>query len=146
MIIRTCSECGWVHHQCTKEEFPAVCDCCGTPLSFIASSKSKIYLDMEMTTEEAMEYMKTNRKYHRKKKKWVAVVLALLFGGIGVHKFYLDRPLIGIVYVLFFLFGLAILTILVSAIEAVILLIGTSPEEFDRKYNSKLCLVGGGDV
>lgn len=36
------------------------------------------------------------------KSKGVAVALALFLGGIGMHKFYLDRPGQGIVYALFF--------------------------------------------
>ena len=36
------------------------------------------------------------------KSKVTAGVLALLLGGFGVHKFYLGRPLLGIVYLIFF--------------------------------------------
>ncbi len=36
------------------------------------------------------------------KNKTVAVLLALLLGGIGAHKFYLGRPVMGVVYLIFF--------------------------------------------
>ena len=36
------------------------------------------------------------------KNKTNAVVFALLLGGLGVHKFYLGRPVMGIVYLVFF--------------------------------------------
>ena len=35
------------------------------------------------------------------KSRGVAVVLALLLGGVGAHKFYLDRPGTGVLYLLF---------------------------------------------
>lgn len=35
------------------------------------------------------------------KNKTTAGVLALLFGGIGVHKFYMGKPVLGILYLLF---------------------------------------------
>lgn len=35
------------------------------------------------------------------KSKVAAGVLALLLGGIGIHKFYLGRPILGILYLLF---------------------------------------------
>ena len=37
----------------------------------------------------------------RQKDKTVAVLLCLFFGGLGGHKFYLDRPVAGIFYLLF---------------------------------------------
>lgn len=35
------------------------------------------------------------------KSRGVAVLLALVLGGIGAHKFYLDRPGVGLLYLLF---------------------------------------------
>lgn len=35
------------------------------------------------------------------KSKTIAILLALFLGGIGVHKFYIGRPLEGILYLLF---------------------------------------------
>jgi TM2 domain-containing membrane protein YozV len=38
----------------------------------------------------------------KQKSRGAAVALALFLGGIGAHKFYLDRPGWGILYALFF--------------------------------------------
>jgi TM2 domain-containing membrane protein YozV len=35
------------------------------------------------------------------KNKNTAVILALFLGGLGIHKFYLGRPVMGIVYLVF---------------------------------------------
>ncbi|NTW06695.1 MAG: TM2 domain-containing protein [Syntrophaceae bacterium] len=35
------------------------------------------------------------------KSRGVAILLSLLFGGIGAHKFYVDKPRSGILYLLF---------------------------------------------
>ena len=37
----------------------------------------------------------------RRKDKTAAIVLALFLGGFGAHKFYLDKPGVGVAYVLF---------------------------------------------
>jgi TM2 domain-containing membrane protein YozV len=36
------------------------------------------------------------------KNRGIALALALIFGGIGAHKFYLGRPGLGLLYLLFF--------------------------------------------
>jgi len=40
------------------------------------------------------------------KSKIVAGILALLFGGFGIHKFYLEKPENGILYICFFWTGI----------------------------------------
>lgn len=65
------------------------------------------------------------------KDKTTAGVLALVLGGLGGHKFYLDRPIQGILYLAFcwtFIPGL------LGIIEGIMLL--TMPSEaFDARYN-----------
>ena len=34
--------------------------------------------------------------------KLVAALLAIILGGLGIHKFYLHKPVQGIIYILFF--------------------------------------------
>jgi len=67
-----------------------------------------------------------------RKDKTVAGLLALFLGGIGIHKFYLDQPKTGLLYLLFcwFLFIPAI----ISFFEAIGIFM-SSQEDFDRKYN-----------
>ena len=65
-----------------------------------------------------------------------AAVLAFLFGGLGVHKFYLGRPLAGVFYLLFFW---TFIPYLLGLIDFVLLLL-MSDHEFELKYNTALQL------
>lgn len=66
-----------------------------------------------------------------KKNRFVALVIALFFGYLGLHKFYLNRNTAGILYFLFFwTFIPAILSIF-----DIVVLATTSDQEFDEKYN-----------
>ena len=65
------------------------------------------------------------------KSKKVAIVLVLVTGTLGIHRFYLGQTGLGVLY--FLTFGLiGILPI----IDLVCLLLG-SQESFDNKYNSQ---------
>lgn len=61
-----------------------------------------------------------------------AALLAMFFGGIGVHKFYLGRGGMGVVYLLF---CWTFIPAIVAFIEALILF-GMSEDDFARKYPS----------
>lgn len=68
----------------------------------------------------------------KQKNRITAALLALVFGGIGVHRFYLNKPISGFFYlILFWTFIPAI----IALIEFVVLLC-MSDEEFDRRYNA----------
>lgn len=60
-----------------------------------------------------------------------AAILALLLGGIGVHKFYLGRPIQGIFYLLFFWL---LIPTFIALIEGVVYL-SMSDDRFQRKYS-----------
>ena len=64
------------------------------------------------------------------KNKTTAGVLALLLGGIGVHRFYLGQIGLGIVYLLF---CWTFIPMLIGFVEGVLFLT-MSDEEFARKY------------
>jgi len=66
------------------------------------------------------------------KNRTVAVLLAFFFGGLGLHKAYLNQPGKAILY---FIFCWTFIPALVALIDMVILL-GTSQEKFDEKYNA----------
>jgi TM2 domain-containing membrane protein YozV len=64
------------------------------------------------------------------KSKTSAALLALFFGGIGIHKFYLGRGGMGVLYLLFFW---TFIPAIIAFIEALILF-GMPEAEFARKY------------
>lgn len=64
------------------------------------------------------------------KSKSTAGIFALLLGGIGIHKFYLGRPVQGIVYILF---CWTFIPAIVALIEGIIYLT-MSDEAFTAKY------------
>lgn len=65
------------------------------------------------------------------KDKNTAGLLALFFGGFGVHKFYLDRPLQGIIY---FVFCWTFLPAIISFFESLTYFFNDNAW-FDTKYN-----------
>ncbi len=67
------------------------------------------------------------------KNKLVAALLAIFLGGFGIHKFYLNRPVQGIIYLL--LCWTAI-PALVGFIEGIVYLC-TSDQKFALKYATK---------
>lgn len=68
------------------------------------------------------------------KSKTAAGLLAIFLGGLGVHKFYLGKPLMGILYLLFCWTGVPAV---VGLIEGIIYLCKTD-EEFAAKYGGRL--------
>ena len=70
---------------------------------------------------------------HREQKnKLVAALLALLLGGIGAHHFYLGRPILGVIYLLF---CWTFIPALIAFIEGLVLLC-TSDKAFAQRYSA----------
>jgi len=65
--------------------------------------------------------------------KLAAGLLALFLGGIGVHKFYLGRPLQGVLYLLF---CWTFIPAIIGFVEGLVYL-AMSQDAFDRRYNPK---------
>lgn len=71
------------------------------------------------------------------KNKWVAALLAFVFGGLGIHKFYLGKNRAGFIMLLVFLAGIilaAIPTIIVTTvalIECVIYIVKSEQQFYD---------------
>ncbi|MBA2872776.1 TM2 domain-containing membrane protein YozV [Anoxybacillus calidus] len=65
------------------------------------------------------------------KNKVVAGVLAILLGGLGIHKFYLGKLGQGILY---FIFAWTGIPSIIGLIEGILYLV-QSDEEFNQKYN-----------
>lgn len=68
------------------------------------------------------------------KSKSTAGILALLLGGLGAHKFYLGRPVQGLVYLVFFW---TFIPALLALIEGIMYLC-MSDQSFNAKYNAGL--------
>lgn len=68
------------------------------------------------------------------KNKIVAALLALFVGGFGAHKFYLGRPKIGVLYLIF---CWTLIPGIIAFFEGLFLL-GTDDSRFNRKYNKGL--------
>jgi len=64
------------------------------------------------------------------KNRTTAGLLALLLGGIGIHKFYLGNSAAGIIYLLFFWTFIPAILALIEGIS----LLSMSDEEFAAKY------------
>lgn len=72
------------------------------------------------------------------KNRLVAALLALFLGGLGVHHFYLGRPLLGVLYLLF---CWTFIPALIALIEGLVLLC-TSDESFHRTYATNVASAG----
>ena len=68
------------------------------------------------------------------RKKLTAGLLAIFFGSLGVHKFYLGKPILGVLYLVF---CVTFIPAILGIIEGIIYL-ATSKEVFDKQYNSGL--------
>ena len=62
--------------------------------------------------------------------KLAAALLAIFLGDLGIHKFYLGKPVWGIIYLLF---SWTLIPGLIGIVEGVLYLL-MSKEEFARKY------------
>jgi len=65
------------------------------------------------------------------KDKNTAALFALFLGWLGIHRFYLRQPGLGVLYLI--LLGTGI-SVILGIIDAIVLL-AMDPEEFDRRYN-----------
>jgi TM2 domain-containing membrane protein YozV len=65
------------------------------------------------------------------KNKTIAAVLAIFVGGLGIHKFYLGKPFLGVLYLIF---CWTAVPSIIALIEGIIY-IASSEDDFNRKYN-----------
>lgn len=73
---------------------------------------------------------RTNYEYSEEKNKIVAGLLAIFLGGFGIHKFYLGRVGLGILYLIFFW---TIIPAIIGFIEGILYLTMTN-SAFHAKY------------
>lgn len=84
---------------------------------------------MEVYEKQGGNY---NQPY-RSEKKVAAGILAILLGGLAIHKFYLGYTKTGIIQLIFSLITFGTVGGLIGLIEGIIYLT-KSDEEFDRTY------------
>lgn len=70
------------------------------------------------------------------KSQGVAAILCLLLGGLGIHRFYLGRPLSGLVYLIATLFFFWTFIPMLIALVEFILLLAMSRETFAQRYSN----------
>lgn len=95
--MNNCPQCGApIDAAATK------CEYCGAPLTPTATPQPKPQPQPAYTQPTyAQPAHYDDRRNWPVKSKIVAGVLALLLGGLGVHKFYLGKTGLGILYLLF---------------------------------------------
>lgn len=82
------------------------------------------------TQEVTCPHCASKQMPKRLKSKVVAGILALLLGGLGIHRFYLEQWW-GIFYLLFCITGIPAL---IALVEAILFLAGDK-QQWDEKYN-----------
>ena len=124
---------------------PKICPQCGAPLDATAAVCKYCGAELPVQTQyQAPQYTPPQAPQYAPpvytspvntsgKSKTAAGVLAILLGGIGVHKFYLGKVGMGILYLLF---CWTYIPAIIGLIEGIIYLT-SSQEKFDSKYVKK---------
>lgn len=104
-----------------------MCVKCGVRQSPAASHSPGVQVNVNQSVGHGAGYAST-------KSRMAAALLAIFLGGLGAHKFYLGKPIQGLLYLVFcwtFIPGV------IGFIEGIIYLV-TSEEDFARKYGARV--------
>jgi len=83
-----------------------VCTSCGRQIEELKSSSSeRIIINNTSTNSNTNATVNTGGRYGREKNKWVAFLLCIFLGVLGVHKFYEGKIFMGLLYLFTFGFG-----------------------------------------
>ncbi len=139
--VRTCPRCGAILRpgealcpDCAREpevELPSAlvpCKACGHLVSPRASSCPHCGDPIAPLPAVAPPPPPPPARPHHR--RGVAAALALFLGGLGVHKFYLHRPGLGLLYLLF---SWTLIPSVVGVVEAIMYAF-SSDEEFERRF------------
>ena len=116
-----CPKCGVRQISTTETKF---CKDCGAKIQKKAEICPKCGVRQMNSVSSALSNITTD------KNKTTAGVLALLLGGIGIHKFYLGQTGKGILYILFCWTGIPALLALIEGIQILCM----NDEKFKTKY------------
>lgn len=120
--VKKCRHCGeWIERDC---------EVCHTPLRGIYAARG-ICVECSAARNVPAPIEPSYPPVVSSKSKGVATLLSLFLGGLGAHRFYLGRPLSGIMYLVFFW---TLIPALLAFAEVFRLgLMGE--DEFHRKYD-----------
>jgi len=124
---KKCRHCGeWVSRDCQA---------CGTPIKgqwaargFCADCESKTTTGFSLQSSPGSPQVPAY--YAENKSRSISIGLALVLGGIGAHKFYLDKPGKGFLYMVFCWTGIPTMIGLYEAAKY----IWMNDEEFQRRF------------
>ncbi len=132
---RSCVQCG-----APLDGSASSCKFCGAEVTPVVRAQPPQYAQSQpygqqqppQYTQQQYPYSQPPT-YHSGKSKIAAGILGIVLGGIGIHKFYLRRPVLGILYILF---CWTYIPSLIGLIEGIIYLT-SSDQVFEEKYASK---------
>lgn len=117
---RKCRHCReWIARRCRS---------CNTPIRDEWAARGICH---ECQRKQNMPVLdQTTRALTSGKSRTIAVVLALVLGGLGVHKFYMGRIGMGLLYILFSITGIPSLIGIIEGVRYAMM----DDEEFERRY------------
>jgi len=124
----SCPSCGYplnLHSDIDKNNQSTICPICQTPSILSMGKCLKCGFPLKQQKIEEIE------EYKGHKSRSLAIFLALILGGIGAHKFYVDKPGVGLLYILFCWTFIPAIMGLFSAIRYIFM----SDYEFQEKYH-----------
>lgn len=96
MTARVCSQCGAALEGDSK-----FCKYCGTNNGINEETNNQAQYQEPVYSRQIMQSAETVGTKVPVKSKVTAGILAILLGGLGIHKFYLGKIFQGILYILF---------------------------------------------
>lgn len=137
VIVRKCTQCG-----APLDETAAACKYCGEAAPVQQQYQQPQYQQQQYQQQQYQAPPVNQQPIYQqsefnpemsKKSKTTAGILAILLGGLGIHKFYLGKIGMGILYILF---CWTYIPAIVGVIEGIIYLTSTE-EKFYYKYVNK---------
>jgi len=122
-----CRHCGeWISRECLS---------CGTPIKHQWAARGYCAECQGSEPSHALAPQGMGQSHvpmaqFPRKNQTVSVGLSLVFGGLGAHKFYLDKPGAGLLYLMFFWTGIPSILGIIDGVRY----IRMDDEEFHRRY------------